>query len=77
MIPKSCRFGPLEGREVELTGKEVSTFSLGFSQNLALTILKETKEVIEIDVTQEGNGFSHFRNKSLYRNINTLQILVM
>ena len=63
MIPKSCRFGPLEGREVELTGENVSAYSLSSTPNLMLTILKETKEIIKIDVAQEGKQCLHFRNE--------------
>ena len=66
LIPKSCRFGPLEGREAELSGEEASELSLSSPEDLMFTIVKETQGMIKIDIAQEGNECLHFINKWLY-----------
>ena len=50
MIPKSCRFGPLEGREVVLTGGTTQTSS----QRIILTVIGDNGKMTKVDVSEEG-----------------------
>ena len=54
MIPKSCRFGPLEGREISLTGQEASSSLLNSMHVPRLTIICDRGEITKIDVSNEG-----------------------
>ena len=53
MIPKSCRFGPLEGVEVSILGQTGSISSFGY---LNLSVIKENGDVIKIDVEREESS---------------------
>ena len=50
MIPKSCRFGPLEGHEVVLTGGTTQTSS----QRIILTVIDDNGKITKVDVSEEG-----------------------